>query len=55
MIARPLVSTADLCAWIWPRGAIAELARLAIAVGAVPVRRGGGRGRPWLWRLRDDA
>jgi hypothetical protein len=23
MIARPLVSTADLCAWIWPRGAIA--------------------------------
>jgi hypothetical protein len=61
LIARPVVSTREICAFIWPR--LSEYRSLhyerarqaALELGAERIERaGGGRGRPHLWKLSDQ-
>jgi hypothetical protein len=55
------LSTGDLAALTWPRRQRPfrpvhyERIRSAAAEIADPIGRSTGQGRPWLWRLREDA
>jgi hypothetical protein len=54
------LDTGTLCRWVWVRrhrfrtGQYERLRRIVREI-ADPVVRGPGRGRPWLWLLRDNA